>query len=99
MGLFSLFKKDRPQVAALHGGDADSRLLANTETLRQDAQTRQREIARATALKIDAIEAAMAFDIFNAPEPAWNPPRRPQPLPAETGNPPATLVLADFAST
>ncbi|MDB5937242.1 MAG: hypothetical protein JWQ01_4586, partial [Massilia sp.] len=27
--------------------------------------------ARATAAKIDAIESAMAFDIFNEPEPAW----------------------------
>jgi ABC-type transporter Mla MlaB component len=34
-------------------------------------RARQREIARATAAKIDAIESAMAFDIFNEPEPAW----------------------------
>lgn len=72
MGLLSLFKKNSPKAGTTaktqrQQRDADSaRLVANSE-----AQTRQREIARETALKIDAIEAAMANDIFNKPEPAW----------------------------
>ena len=80
MGIFSfLRKKDTPPDAAagkdtgalaahtgLRGGEP-SRLGLEHEAER----TRQREIARATAAKIDAIESAMAFDIFNEPEPAW----------------------------
>lgn len=92
MGLFSLFKKTSGEPDP---GGADSALAApaNSEARRQDAQLRQREIARATALKIDAIEAAMAFDIFNTPEPAWDsgPARAPRPAqPADDG---ATLAL------
>lgn len=75
MGLFSLFKKTdqtRPEQAPDPlSDDAAARLAANSETARQHQQARQREIARATAMKIDAIESAMAFDIFNQPEPAW----------------------------
>ena len=75
MGLFSLFKKTdqaRPdQAPDPLSDDAAARLAANSETARQHQQARQREIARATAMKIDAIESAMAFDIFNQPEPAW----------------------------
>lgn len=72
MGLFSLFKKStgqpkRDEPPARGPGDDAARLAANTE-----AQVRQREIARATAMKIDAIEAAMVSDIFNTPEPSWN---------------------------
>ena len=62
MGLFSLFKRKKlpspPEPAPRPPDDSD-------------AQRRQREIARATALKIDAIESDMSFDIFNTPEPAW----------------------------
>ena len=80
MGLFSLFKKPdqpRPDQAPDPLGDDDAaRLAANSETARQHQQARQREIARATAMKIDAIESAMAFDIFNEPEPAWGSQRR-----------------------
>ncbi|WP_363499412.1 hypothetical protein [Burkholderia sp. LMU1-1-1.1] len=75
VGLFSIFKKTdqpRPDEAPDPLSDDDAaRLAANSETARQHQQARQREIARATAMKIDAIESAMAFDIFNEPEPAW----------------------------
>ena len=60
MGLFSLFKRNTPTAPV------PSRLADDGE-----AQRRQRDIARATALKIDAIESDMSFDIFNTPEPAW----------------------------
>lgn len=81
MGLFSLFRKpDRQRPAdapdALDGVAA-ALLATNGETARQQQQARQREIARATAMKIDAIESAMAFDIFNEPEPAWGSQRQP----------------------
>jgi ABC-type transporter Mla MlaB component len=78
VGLFSLFKKTGRSDPVAHGdGDNDdddaARLAANSETERErlSQQARQREIARATAMKIDAIESAMTFDIFNEPEPAW----------------------------
>ena len=98
MGLFSLFKKTsgEPDPAGANGANGPHSAAAppaNSEARRQDAQSRQREIARATALKIDAIEAAMAFDIFNTPEPAWDsgPPRAPRPAhPLDSG---ATLAL------
>lgn len=75
MGIFSsIFKRKDEQPAGL-AGPADSR-LRNGEPSRLSAEAeaeraRQREIARATAAKIDAIESAMAQDIFNEPEPAW----------------------------
>ena len=86
MGLFSIFKKaERDQLPPLSDDEA-ARLAANSEAERQSQQARQREIARATTMKIDAIESAMAFDIFNQPEPAWGSPRescrRPEPAPA-----------------
>lgn len=74
VGLFSIFKKtDAPAATQPNPGDDDeaARLAANSELERQQQQARQREIARATAMKIDAIESAMTFDIFNEPEPAW----------------------------
>jgi ABC-type transporter Mla MlaB component len=94
VGLFSLFKRNHPGQdrktdtaeanvatdAPRRERDADAaRLLANTET------ERQREIARATAMKIDAIEAAMANDIFNTPEPAWGSPKRIRPAAGGSG--------------
>jgi ABC-type transporter Mla MlaB component len=72
MGLFGFLKKKeggRDSVGPatrLRTGEP-SRLGLDTEADR----ARQREIARATAAKIDAIESAMAHDIFNEPEPAW----------------------------
>jgi ABC-type transporter Mla MlaB component len=74
VGLFSFLKKKNEPVAGagagvatrLRGGEP-TRITLDTEAERE----RQREIARATAAKIDAIELAMASDIFNEPEPAW----------------------------
>ena len=66
MGLFSIFKKGKVEESIVETDDADAaRLAANSELERQRAQQSdlQREIARATAMKIDAIEAAMAADI------------------------------------
>jgi ABC-type transporter Mla MlaB component len=73
LGIFDFLKKKdgQPDEAAgpatrLRAGEP-SKLGPGSEAER----ARQREIARATAAKIDAIESAMAFDIFNEPEPAW----------------------------
>ncbi|MTV40386.1 STAS domain-containing protein [Duganella radicis] len=98
MGLFSLFKK--AETLPPLTDDEQARLAANSEAERQSQAARQREIARATAMKIDAIESAMAADIFNLPEPAWGsqrPPRPPRPAAdaAELGDIPTTLLLAD----
>ena len=110
VGLFSLFKKTdqpRPGEAPDPLGDDDAaRLAANSETARQHQQARQREIARATAMKIDAIESAMAFDIFNEPEPAWGsrPPARRAGTSTPTGatgnqGEPGTGALTDVPTT
>ncbi|USX21213.1 STAS domain-containing protein [Oxalobacteraceae bacterium OTU3REALA1] len=104
MGLFSLFKKPdqaRPDEAPDPlSDDAAARLAANSETARQHQQARQREIARATAMKIDAIESAMAFDIFNEPEPAWGSQRqRPSRAGGAAGDGPDTEALADLPTT
>ncbi|HEX7988209.1 MAG TPA: hypothetical protein VF616_32180, partial [Duganella sp.] len=107
MGLFSLFKKtDQPRPDEAPdplSDDAAARLAANSETARQHQQARQREIARATAMKIDAIESAMAFDIFNQPEPAWGSQRQRPPRHDDDGGPdtealaglPTTVLLGD----
>jgi ABC-type transporter Mla MlaB component len=73
VGIFSIFKgknnkqdgAETPPEERLRG--EPSRLILDGDAER----ARQREIARATAAKIDAIESAMADDIFNTPEPAW----------------------------
>lgn len=88
VGLFSIFKKkdsqkaptpnDKDSAARAKRDEDRARLSANTEGGRPNTQT-QREIARATALKIDAIESEMAFDIFDAPEPSWKAKRPPTP--------------------
>ncbi len=83
MGLFSLFKKKDSQKAPAPTDKETSRkreedkarLSASTET----RQNNQREIARATALKIDAIESEMESAIFNASEPSWRSKRPPKP--------------------
>lgn len=73
MGIFSFLRKKAAPPAGAEGiptrlrSGEPSRLGLDNEAER----ARQREIARATAAKIDAIESAMAFDIFNEPEPAW----------------------------
>jgi ABC-type transporter Mla MlaB component len=104
VGLFSFLKKKdgRPDAAGpatrLRSGEP-SRLGVDAEAER----ARQREIARATTAKIDAIESAMAFDIFNEPEPAWgSQPRRPArteaQIAAESANP-DTLAMLELATT
>jgi hypothetical protein len=99
VGLFSIFKKT-DALAPLSDDDA-ARLAANSEAERASQQARQREIARATAMKIDAIESAMTFDIFNQPEPAWGSQRASRPTrvrqSAEGG--PDTQALTDLPTT
>ncbi|WP_426101684.1 STAS domain-containing protein [Massilia sp. TSP1-1-2] len=73
MGIFSIFKgkNNKPDGVVT---PSESRLRGEPSRLILDGdaeRARQREIARATAAKIDAIESAMADDIFNTPEPAW----------------------------
>ena len=88
MGLFSFFKKKsdtpaaradaRPRPVATFAppgpatvaGAPSTRMPLDTEAERE----RQREIARATAAKIDEIELEMASDIFD--DEAWGSPRR-----------------------
>lgn len=101
MGLFSIFKKT-DATPAPDDDDEAARLAANSETERQQQQARQREIARATAMKIDAIESAMTFDIFNEPEPAWGSQRAARPAKAaaaQTDGGPDTQALADIPTT
>jgi anti-anti-sigma regulatory factor len=99
MGLFSLFKK--AEALPPLTDDEQARLAANSEAERVSQAARQREIARATAMKIDAIESAMAADIFNLPEPAWGSQRPPRPTrdagDDDLGDLPTTLLLADDA--
>ncbi|WP_338769636.1 hypothetical protein [Massilia sp. METH4] len=97
MGLFSLFRKDKP---AVEDDEAYARLAAESE-LQHDTSLRgrslerqgeQRDSARAIVLKIDAIEAAMAADMFD--EPAFRrPPRKPVAAAPEEG--PPTEVLEE----
>jgi hypothetical protein len=84
-------------------GAPNSRLRAGepSRPMSEEERARQREIARATAAKIDAIELAMTNDIFNTPEPAWGSgPRRPrtnaQMAGADSGS---TLPLLELATT
>jgi len=98
VGLFSIFKKtdavrepDAPDTEAL------ARAAASSEAERLHAQ-RQRDIARATAMKIDAIESAMELDIFADSEPAWGSrPARPRANPASADG--ATQPLLDEPTT
>ena len=75
MGLFSFLsrKNDVPESAidkVARAGES-SRLQGSAG---EAERARQRDIARATAAKIDAIELEMTSDIFNQPEPGWRPP-------------------------
>ena len=74
---------------------------SNARTPDSEAErARQREIARATAAKIDAIESAMAFDIFNEPEPAWGKgARRGARAPNGAPGAPDTLPMLELATT
>ena len=73
VGIFSFLKK-KPEPAATPAAppraDAPSRLSLEAE------RERQREIARATAAKIDAIELAMTTDFFDDAEARWGSTRR-----------------------
>jgi ABC-type transporter Mla MlaB component len=75
LGIFSFLKKKSAAPDQAEAAGVPTRLRSGEPSrLGIDAEAeraRQREIARATAAKIDAIESAMAFDIFNEPEPAW----------------------------
>lgn len=71
MGLFGFLKK-KDQGRDSGAGPATRLRMGEPSRLDTEAErARQREIARATTAKIDAIESAMAQDIFNEPEPAW----------------------------
>jgi ABC-type transporter Mla MlaB component len=79
VGLFSIFKGKKDRQPDSPDTGPETRLRGEPSRLIVDGdaeRARQREIARATAAKIDAIESAMADDIFNTPEPAWGSGRR-----------------------
>lgn len=105
MGLFSFLKKknDRPDGApGASGPDTRLRMGEPSRFGTEADRARQREIARATAAKIDAIESAMAFDIFNEPEPAWGSGRRPARTNAQIeadANGSDTLPVLELATT
>jgi ABC-type transporter Mla MlaB component len=93
MGLFSfLKKKNEPPASA-----PDTRLrVGEPSRLETEAEReRQREIARATAAKIDEIELAMTSDIF-AEEPAWGSVPRRAPAAASAGH---TLPMLELSTT
>jgi ABC-type transporter Mla MlaB component len=73
VGIFSFLKKKpepAPMAAAPSRPDEPSRLSIDAD------RERQREIARATAAKIDAIELAMTTDFFDDAEARWGSTRR-----------------------
>ncbi len=91
MGLFSFLKKksEAPGEAVLATPDTRMRAGEPSRLHSEAERERQREIARATAAKIDEIELAMTSDIFDD-EPAWGSPvRRP---------PAASLPVSDSAA-
>ncbi len=104
MGLFSIFKRKNGQPEDTPAERESARARA-TEAARpiidnEAERKRQRDIARATAMKIDAIESAMAFDIFNQPEPAWGSgPKKPPRSPNGEEGPSPTLPMMELATT
>ncbi|RNF32021.1 hypothetical protein NM04_04095 [Massilia aurea] len=71
MGLFSFLKRKNDDVGVRDWPPPESRLRGEPSRLDTEAEReRQREIARATAAKIDEIELAFASDMFDD-EPAW----------------------------
>ena len=71
MGLFSFLKRKNDVVDSRNWPPPESRLRGEPSRLDTEAEReRQREIARATAAKIDEIELAFASDMFDD-EPAW----------------------------
>ncbi|WP_426195438.1 STAS domain-containing protein [Massilia sp. DWR3-1-1] len=101
MGLFGFLKK---KERARETGAGPATRTGEPSRLDTEAErARQREIARATTAKIDAIESAMAHDIFNEPEPAWGaslrrPARTSAQLAADAGAG-ATLPMLELATT
>lgn len=82
MGIFSLFgkkNKDATPGGKVAGKDASGRSDTDSDNLNSQAQLQaQRRAGRSTVLKIDAIESAMARDMFRAtdikkPEPPPKP--------------------------
>lgn len=102
MGIFSIFKGKKQQPEGAETAP-ESRLRGEPSRLIIDGdaeRARQREIARATAAKIDAIESAMADDIFNTPEPAWGSgPRRRPGAPSRPDDDGDTLPMLELATT
>jgi len=71
MGLFSFLKRKNDDTGVRDWPPPESRLRGEPSRLDTEAEReRQREIARATAAKIDEIELAFASDMFDD-EPAW----------------------------
>ncbi len=107
MGIFSKFKRKNDSLDAI--APPDSRLRAGEPSRLPEGRlphdtdaerARLREIARATAAKIDAIETAMANDIFNTPEPAWGSgPRRPLTSFQQEQNGPGTQPMLEIPTT
>ena len=102
MGIFDRFKRKNDDSDA--SAPPDSRLRAGEPSrMPQDSdaeRARLREIARATAAKIDAIETAMANDIFNTPEPAWGSgPRRPLTSFQQEQSGPGTQPMLEIPTT
>ena len=95
VGIFSfLKKKPEPAAAPTAPPRADERARPSPEAERE----RQRDIARATAAKIDAIELAMTTDFFDDAEARWGSTRRaPAVTTALQGEPGETelVTLAD----
>jgi hypothetical protein len=91
VGLFSFLKKKNEAPASVPATaprpDEAARLSSEAE------RERQRDIARATAAKIDAIELAMTTDMFADTEAAWGSARR---VPAAAAPVPAAVAVADL---
>lgn len=102
MGILSFFKGKKQQPEGAENAP-ESRLRGEPSRLILDGdaeRARQREIARATAAKIDAIESAMADDIFNTPEPAWGSGTRRRPgAPSRPDDDGDTLPMLELATT
>ena len=77
VGIFSFLKK-KPEPAATPAAPprADGGARPSPEAEREAERARQRDIARATAAKIDAIELAMTTDFFDDAEARWGHTRR-----------------------
>jgi ABC-type transporter Mla MlaB component len=97
VGIFSIFKRKNAQPQ-LPAAPDNARLRGEPSRLSLDNEAeraRQREIARATAAKIDAIESAMALDIFNEAEPAWGSTARRPPSSTDA----SSSILTELAAT